>query len=172
VQENLLTQIQIAYASTVRAAVRREGEWTQLSYSHHIGYGARRLAVLALGKAVEEFCGHCKILAATPRYVEAADLIAQAARVLTTSYEDLLRKVQLMGQTTFKDALKADSTFWQDCMAEWGQGPGYKNRVAEHNRDWFNNEARRRLEEELKALVGREWGRALQSVTELLEPAA
>jgi len=172
VQESLLTQIQIAYASTVRAAVRREGEWTQLSYSHHIGYGARRLAVLALGKAVDEFCGHCKILAATPRYIEAADLIAQAARVLTANYEELLRKVQLMGQTAFKDALKADSTFWQACMAEWGQGPGYKNRVAGHNRDWFDNQARRKLEEELKALIGREWTRALQSVTELLEPAA
>jgi hypothetical protein len=171
VQESLLAQIQIAYASTVRAAVRREGEWTQLSYSHHIGYGARRLAVLALGKAVDEFCGHCKILAATPRYIEAADLIAQAARVLTISYEELLRKVQLMGQTTFKDAFKADSTFWQACMAEWGQGPGYKTRVAGHNQHWFDNEARQRLEEELKALVGREWTRALQSVTELLEPA-
>jgi transcriptional regulator with XRE-family HTH domain len=172
VQESLLTQIQVAYASTVRAAVRREGEWTQLSYSHHIGYGARRLAVLALGKAVDEFSGHCRILVATPRYTEAADLIAQAERVLTTSYEELLRKVQLMGQTVFKDALKSDSTFWQGCMAEWGQGPGYKSRVAGHNREWFDNEARRRLEEELKALIGREWARALQSVNELLEPVA
>ncbi len=172
VQESLLTQIQIAYASTVRAAVRREGEWTQLSYSHHIGYGARRLAVLALGKAVDEFCGHCKIIAATPRYTEAADLIAQAARVLTSNYEELLRKVQLMGQTAFKDALRADSTFWQACMAEWGQGPGYKARVAGHNRDWFDDHARRGLEEELRTLIGREWTRALQSVTDLLEPAA
>jgi transcriptional regulator with XRE-family HTH domain len=170
VQESLLTQIQVAYASTVRAAVRREGEWTQLSYSYLIGYGARRLAVLALGKAVDDFSGHCKILAATPRYADASDLLAQAARVLTTSYEELLRKVQLMGQTTFKDALKADSTFWQACMAEWGQGPGYKTRVAVHNRNWFDNEARRRLEEELKSLIGREWARTLHSVTELLEP--
>jgi transcriptional regulator with XRE-family HTH domain len=170
VQESLLAQIQIAYASTVRAAVRREGEWTQLSYSHHIGYGARRLAVLALGKAVDEFCGHCKILSATPRYAEAVDLIAQASRVLLAGYEDLLRKVQLMGQTAFKDALKADSTFWQACIAEWGQGPGYKTRVAGHNREWFDNQVRRNLEEELKALVGREWTRVLQNVTELLEP--
>lgn len=172
VQESLVAQIHVAYASTVRAAVRREGEWTQLSYSHHIGYGARRLAVIGLGKAVDDFAGHCKILAATPRYAEAADLIAQAERVLTASYEELLRKVQLMGQTVFKDALKADPLFWQACMAEWGQGPGYKTRVAGRNRDWFNSEARRKLEEELKVLVAREWARALQSVTELLDPTA
>ena len=170
VQESLVAQIQVAYASTVRATVRREGEWTQLSYSHHIGYGARRLAVIALGKAVDEFTGHCKILAATPRYADAADLITQAERVLAASYEELLRKVQLMGQTVFKDALKADPMFWQACVAEWGQGPGYKTRVAGHNREWFDSEARQKLEEELKALVAREWSRALLSVTELLEP--
>lgn len=171
VQESLLAQIQVAYAATVRAAVRREGEWTQLSYSYHIGYGAKRLAVLTLEKAVGEFTGHCKILAATPRYAEATDLIVQAERVLTTSYADLLRKVQLMGQTEFKEALKADSNFWQVCLAEWGQGPGYKTRVTGHNREWFDNEARRRLEEELKKLIEREWKQALQNVTELLEPA-
>ena len=170
VQESLVAQIQVAYASTVRAAVRREGEWTQLSYSHHIGYGARRLAVMALEKAVGEFVGHCKILAATPRYADAADLLTQAERVLTASYEELLRKAQLMGQTVFKDALKADPLFWQACMDEWGQGPGYKSRVADHNRQWFDNEARRKLEEELKALVAREWARALANVTALLEP--
>jgi len=170
VQESLVAQIQVAYASTVRAAVRREGEWPQLSYSHHIGYGARRLAVMALEKAVNDFAGHCKILAATPRYAEAADLLAQAERVLTTSYEELLRKVQLMGQTVFKDALKADSSFWQACVDEWGQGPGYKSRVAAHNKGWFDNDARKKLEEELKALVAREWTRALANVTALLEP--
>jgi transcriptional regulator with XRE-family HTH domain len=170
VQESLMAQIQVAYASTVRAAVRREGEWPALSYSHHIGYGARRLAVMALEKPVEQFTGHCKLMAATPRYAQAADLLAQAERVLTVSYEELLRKVQLMGQTAFKDALKADPVLWQACMEEWGQGPGYKTRVAAHNRDWFNNEARKKLEEELQALIAREWTRALANVTALLEP--
>lgn len=172
VQESLMAQIQVAYASTVRAAVRREGEWPQLSYSHHIGYGARRLAVMALEKPVEQFTGHCKLMAATPRYAEAVDLLTQAERVLTVSYEELLRKVQLMGQTVFKDALKADPLLWQACMDEWGQGPGYKSRVASHNRGWFEDDARKRLEEELKALIAREWARALGNVTALLEPGA
>ena len=171
IQESLVAQIQVAYASTVRAAVRREGEWPQLSYYHHIGYGARRLAVMALEKAVNEFAGHCKILAATPRYAEAANLLSQAERVLIGSYEELLRKVQLMGQTVFKEALKADPLFWQACMEEWGQGPGYKSRVAARNRGWFDDQARRKLEEELKALISREWSAALTNVTALLEPA-
>jgi transcriptional regulator with XRE-family HTH domain len=170
VEESLLAQIQIAYAATVRAAVRREGEWAQLSYSHHIGYGARRIAVVALSKIVEQFTGHCRLLAATPRYTEAKELITQAERVLITSYEDLLRKTQLMGQTVFKDALKDDPAFWQACMHEWGLGPGYKSRVATHNREWFDNESRQKLQEELKALIDREWLRALKNVSELLEP--
>jgi transcriptional regulator with XRE-family HTH domain len=171
IQESLMSQIQIAYAATVRASVGREGEWAQLSYSHHIGYGARRLAVLALEKSVEQFTGHCKLLAATPRYAEATELILQAERVLVESYKELLRKTQLMGQTVFRDALKSDPGFWQACIDEWGQGPGYKRRVAEHNRSWFDEEAHRKLQDELKALISREWGRTLQSVTELLEPA-
>lgn len=171
IQESLVGQIIVAYASTVRAAVRREGEWPQLSYSHHIGYGARRLAVISLGKAVDDFTGHCKILAATPRYAEAAGLISQAERVLAGLYDEILRKVQLMGQTIFREALKKDPSFWQACISEWGQGPGYKSRVANRNKEWFNGDSQRKLEEELRTLIAREWTRALQGVTELLEPA-
>jgi transcriptional regulator with XRE-family HTH domain len=105
VQESLLQEIQIAYAATIRASVNREGEWINLNYSYQIGYGARRIAVLTLDKAVEGFSCHCNILVATPRYAEAADLITQAQRVLTAAYEELLRKAQLMGQTAFKNAL-------------------------------------------------------------------
>lgn len=170
VQESLLAEMQTAYASTVHAAVRREGEWINLSYSHHIGYGARRLAVLALGRAVDEFAGHCKVMSATPRYSDAKNLITQAERVLLDSYDNLLRKVQLMGQTVFTDALKSDSEFWQRCLSEWGQGKGYKDRVTDHNREWFDQESRKKLETELYELIAREWEITLQNVTELLEP--
>ena len=171
IQESLMTQIQGAYAATVRASVRRDGEWENLSYSHHIGYGARRLAVLAVGGTVDAFVEQCKVMNATPRYAEARDLIGQSSRVLADAYEEMLRKVQIMGQTTFKDALKADPAFWQACMNEWGQGPGYKTRVAGHNRTWFDDEARRKLEVQLKALIQREWSRILREIEALQEPA-
>jgi hypothetical protein len=169
VEDSLMQQITTAYASTVRASVRREGEWHNLSYSHHLGYGARRLAAVTLGKSVEGFSQVCKMLAGNPEYSDAADLIRQAERVLETSYEDLLRKMQLAGQTSFRDALKADPTFWADCNNEWGRGPGYKVRVANHNANWFNASERLELEKELRDLVEREWSFMLERVTALFE---
>ena len=44
----------------------------------------------------------------TPEYAEAKDLFQQAQRVLESAFEDMLLKVQLMGRTAFKDALKLD----------------------------------------------------------------
>ena len=169
VQDSLVEQMQKAYAATVRATVNREGDWANLNYGHHLGFGARRLAVFSLEKLVDRFSDHCKTMQAVPDFDEATGLIVQAERVMRSSYDDLLRKVQIMGQTRFKDELKLDKAFWTKCSDEWGQGPGYKNRVTEHNKDWFSDEERLDLENELLALIQREWDYILMKVNSLLE---
>jgi transcriptional regulator with XRE-family HTH domain len=169
VQDSLMSQIQIAYASTVRATVRREGEWRNLSYGHHLGYGARRLAVLALEKLVDKFKATTEFMEADSDYTEAKDLIQQARRVLESAFEDLLRKAQIMGQTAFKEALKLDPSLWLNCENEWGRGPGYRDRVASWNSEWFSAEPRRDLEQELWEVVTREWDGALKRLASMLE---
>jgi hypothetical protein len=106
-----------------------------------------------------------------PEFTEARELIEQSERVLTSGYEDLLRKVQLMGQTSFRDSLRLDGELWNQCMSEWGQGPGYRDRVAERNSAWFGAGPRRQLERELQALIEREWSDVLERLTSLFDAA-
>jgi len=100
---------------------------------------------------------------------EAKDLTQQARGVLDTAFEELLRKIQIMGQTIFKDALKLDPLFWWDCQKEWGQGPGYKGRVSTRNETWFTADDRRKLEKELWDVIAREWSTVLSRLSSLLE---
>src|SRR5438309_551076 len=99
VHESLMSQLQSAYASTIRATARREGEWVNLSYGHHLGYGARRLAVLALEPFVNKFKSTTEVMEGSSEYAEAGGLIQQGRHVLDAAFEELLRKAQIMGQT-------------------------------------------------------------------------
>jgi hypothetical protein len=167
IHDSLLAQIQVAYASTIRASIRRQGECSDLSYDHHIGYGARRLAFAVLGKSVTEFHNHCNSLLNHSHYADARELIEQARRVLDRSYEDLLRKVEMAAQFIFRETSQSSPSFWRECSLEWSRGPGLKERVAERNRAWFVSEQPLRMERQLISLIEREWKKALNAVLEL-----
>ncbi len=168
VHQDLLDALGRAHWSTVRAAVRREGEWPNLSYTHHLGYGARRLAMLACNAKVAGFSQTCGTMSGTTDYLEAAALIGQAERTLQAAFDDLLRKVQLMGQTSYGEELRRDIAFWVECESESGRG--YKSRIIARNQGWFGAEQRGNLEAELWRLIQREWDAALDRVEALLDP--
>lgn len=169
IHEALLNEIERAHASSVNAAVRREGEWQSLSYTHQLGHGARKAAVEALRKSVAGFTDLCRTLSES--MPDASELLSQANRLMNTAYDELLRKVQLTGLTLYRDQLREDSQFWSDNADEWGQGSGYRIRVLRRNRNWFQEPQRRDLEGQIRAVLEREWSTVLERVETIFEQA-
>jgi hypothetical protein len=167
VQDSLLAEIRSAHAATVHAAIRREGEWHSLSYSYQLGHGARRLGVTALNAHIVGFRSLANTVSRS--YPEAAELMAQAERLMIAGYEDLLRKMQLAGVTLYKEQLQRDKDLWAECEAEWGRGSGYRDRVSNHNREWFRSQPRIDLEQELRSGLAREWTALLQRVESIFD---
>ncbi|MEU1622017.1 hypothetical protein ABZ479_32545 [Streptomyces sp. NPDC005722] len=169
VHDALLDEIASAHASTVHAAVRRDGEWRSLSYSHQLGHGARRLAVAALQESVTGFTSLCETLCDS--LPEAEELLSQASRLLTAAYDELLRRMQLASLTFYREQFKLDPRLWLDSAEEWGKGPGYRNRVVRHNQAWFQGADRQELEEQLETMLRREWAGLLERVKSIFEGA-
>jgi transcriptional regulator with XRE-family HTH domain len=169
VHDTLLTEIRQTHASTVNAAVRREGEWRSLSYTHQLGFGARKLAVAALQESVTGFTALCRTL--SDSMPEASELLTQAQQLMHTAYDELLRKIQLTSATLYGSQLRQAPQFWLDNAAEWGRGPGYLDRVLAHNRAWFLEPQRCEVEEHLAAVLEREWRAVLERVEAIYDHA-
>lgn len=63
-------------------------------------------------------------------------------------------------------------SLWAQCEGEWGTGPGYRDRVAGWNQQWFSAGPRQSVERELFELIAREWAVLLKRLGLLLQTDA
>ena len=141
--------------SSLRASVRRQGEWYNLDYSHQLGYGARAVAADAVGSKLDDFKAVATNLLQDPELEEAFGLVQQARRILESGTEVLFRKSQLLGRTSYTEYMKPHVKLWNSCAGEWRRGPGYRDRVSEHHREWFADDSDRIRAQALVELVER-----------------
>ena len=167
VHDMLINEIRGVHASSVRAAVRREGEWQALSYSHQLGAGARRVAVSSLKPLVTRFSDLC--LAEAGAHPEASQISSQAASLMDQAYDELLRKLQLAGATFFEEQLQFAQDLWMNSLSHWGKGGGYRQKVADELANWFADEKRATVEDEILRLVEREWNAVIDRVIGILD---
>lgn len=168
VQRSLLNELEDAHPSTVHAAVRREGDWLHLNYGYQLGHGARTLATAALGKKVADFTAIADNLRTNPDFSGAEALISQCEQVLQVAFDQLLRKMQVSGESLFAEEMKKDKNFWLQCEREWGRGPGYRDRVTSTSTAWFDDESHQTIGDEIRNLLEQEWKDALERVEAML----
>ena len=166
-ERSLVSAIGEVHASSVRASVRRLGEWDRLNYSHQVGFGARVKALRSVTQKQVEFKAIVKNMLDDPQREEAHGLVSQVQRLFDSGIDALLTSSRQMGATIHTNDMQTDAAFWARCEDRWGQGPGYKSDVRQFHEEWFDAN-RPSLEPKVRSLVEREWDRILNRVSTLL----
>lgn len=167
-ERSLIRAINSAHPSSLRASVRREGDWYNLEYSPQLGFGARRMAIRVIGPLQEKFNTITENLLQDPELKEAAELVQQTQRIMDSGIESLLEKCRLLGRTIHSRDMKSDVDPWDSSNDEWGRGYGYRDRVSGHHQDWFDfdvHQSQSRVEE----LVKVEWRQVLDQMAAILD---
>ena len=146
---SLLSAIQRAHPSSVRASARREGLWDNLDYGYQVGSGVRTVVDDIVNPRIVGFREVATNVANDLSNAE--DLVNQAVRMMEGGMLRLLTNCQDFGRTIHTYDMRSDKSFWASCDYEWGRGPGYRDRVLGIHHSWFG--ARTHGSESLKRRV-------------------
>jgi transcriptional regulator with XRE-family HTH domain len=168
VEEPLIEAINgTRYASTVRAAVRRYGDWANLDYYHHLARGVRFKAVEHIGHRVSDFRVIVTNLLQNPDLASAREFLERLLSRLDVVLDEAYKKVETAGRETFKQTLQQDVEFWLECERRWGRGPGYRDAIRDMTDERFqtrHQEANRLV----ARLIDEEWTTIVALLDEML----
>ena len=167
-EESLLEAIRtIRYANSLRASIRRRGEWYNLDYAHQLGYGTRAMAFRAVNPKLVAFRAIADNLFKTPGLEQASDLVGQSLRIILSGADSLYADCQLLGRTIYAEHLEGDYELWNDCDSEWGQGPGYRERLYRRHVEWFEDN-RLEIDSRVTPIIETKWQEVLDRVSAIL----
>lgn len=152
--EALSTVRGVRYASTLWASTRRNGIYSGLNLVHLLGVGAARDAHLRTQSWFNGLEAFLNSLKADEGLSLATRSIEQIAASATISKRTFLDVVQQGGVEVYREPL-SQSSVWSSCASEWGRGPGFKGRVAQHLDEWFST--RVDLQEKLESVIAGLW---------------
>ena len=148
------------YASTVRAAVRRYGNWPNLDYYHHLAFGTRRNAVRLIGGKIDQFKIIVQNLIDDDELSPAKEFLTRVLGSLAATVDTSYRNLQLAGREAFRNELESDFTFWTECEGRWGAGPGYRNAIRDMTAEQFQS-SYDDAHELVKHMIAEEWGKLI-----------
>lgn len=167
-QDSLLEVMQRANPSSLRASVNRQGEWRNFDYPYQLGSGARSVAFRAVSTKQQGFKAIADNLLQDPELEDAHDLVRQARSIMESGVNLLLDTTPRIGEVVHAQDMKPDTPFWERCISEWGRGSGYRGRVSEHNRAWFDGPNRNTRQTELQTFIELHWRQILERVSAIL----
>jgi transcriptional regulator with XRE-family HTH domain len=155
--QTLIEELDKGHPSSIAASVARRGDWYNFSVHHMVGMGVRVDANLRTRDIFTKIDGRIESLVQRFSGLREVVTILEALRDDVDEWrQEFLTQAATIGRSAFKPYLDSASDFWGGLRNYWGQGGGYRSRVAKDVREWFEQteeiaEARRRVESQLRA---------------------
>lgn len=134
----LVREIKASHPSSIAAAAVREGAWYNLDMHHILGAGVRADANLRTSDLIKKMEGRLDGLkskfAFTP---EATALVETLAEDLEDWRQEFLTRALSVGRNTYKPFFEDDDGLWEELVNFYGQGPGYRDKIADRVQHWF-----------------------------------
>lgn len=156
------------YASTIRAAVNRSGDWYNLDYYHHLGHGARRLAVQRIGRKIEEFKITVTNAIDDEELAPARIFLGRVVAHLDLAADEAYKNIQGVAREAFRTEFQQDRPFWLECRGRWGLGSGYRENIRDMTADQLAS-CYEDAHLAVRRLVGEEWAKIVALLEEMLE---
>lgn len=157
-QQRLLNEIRISHPSSIAAAAVRQGGWYNLDMHHLMGSGVRADANLRSKDLISRIGGRLDGLrsqfVSTPEAIALLDTLAED---LEDWHQEFLTRAQSIGRNTFKPYMDADQGFWDTLRARYGEGSGYRDKIAGLVSKWFERPELNPVRSKVDARLGEAW---------------
>lgn len=143
------------YAASVRASVNRDGDWHNLNYYQELAVAARSQCVSKINPLRDELNVLIENMMSQAELKPAFSVLKQLKHTTDIRLDEVSQLALSKGRLVYEGKIKGDAAFWSKTYREWGQGPGYKNRISDHTYEWFKMNDYSRFEFEVtRELVG------------------
>lgn len=156
------------YASSIRAAIHRKGDWRNFDFYYKLAVAARKKTVAAFEQDLNEIRHVLGNLEKQVGLRAAHPFIREVVHTVEEEMQRLFENASFLGRKAFEDQMKNDGPFWAEQQGEWGQGSGYKMRVAQGTENWFHEHNPSPVEADMQRQIMNRWSEFIRGIEALL----
>jgi hypothetical protein len=155
--EKLISAIRRLHPRTVWASVIRQGGWVNLDVYHYIGTGVAAEAQERSRVQVLELEATLGRMLADDDFAPVHEFLREGVKSIGYWRDEFLQTAARLGRDSFRPALREAIPLWTACAAEYGRGYGFRDRVAAHFQQWFDDPAQSGVLELVETALTEQW---------------
>lgn len=153
----LLEAVRTAHPRTLWASTRRGGHWSNLDVYYYLGAGASTDARLRASAAFDGLAELVRNKLGDADLEPTHGFLKELQSNVVYWREKFFAAVRDAGARTFRKSLESATELWTTCEDLYGRGMPYRQDVADHIRDWFEDSDREALHTALENAIQRAW---------------